>query len=42
MSKRIAVIMADGMADWEIGPILPSARAWFGDTIVMASSTRTR
>lgn len=37
MSKTIAVIMADGVADWEIGPILPSAREWFGDTIVVAS-----
>ena len=37
MSKTIAVVMVDGVADWEIGPILPSARTWFGDQIAVAS-----
>jgi len=36
-SKTIAVIMADRVADRDIGPILPSAREGFGDTIVTAS-----
>jgi putative intracellular protease/amidase len=27
----IAVVMVDGVADWEIGIVLPAARAWFGD-----------
>jgi putative intracellular protease/amidase len=33
----IAVAMVDGVADWEIGTILPAARAWFGDEIRIAS-----
>ncbi|MDY4338971.1 type 1 glutamine amidotransferase family protein [Xanthomonas sp. LF07-6] len=33
----IAVVMVDGVADWEIGTILPAARAWFSDTIQIAS-----
>lgn len=33
----IAVVMVDGVADWEIGTILPAARAWFGDEIQVAS-----
>jgi len=33
----IAVVMFDGVADWEIGTILPAARAWFGDEIQVAS-----
>ena len=37
MSKTIAVVMVDGVADWEIGPILPAAREWFGDSILIAS-----
>jgi len=37
MGKTIAVVMIDGVADWEIGPILPAAREWFGDSIVVAS-----
>ncbi len=37
MSKTIAVLMIDGVVDWEIGPILPSARTWFGDQVVVAS-----
>jgi putative intracellular protease/amidase len=37
MSKTIAVVMVDGVADWEIGPILPSARTWFGDRVMVAS-----
>ncbi|WJI17021.1 glutamine amidotransferase [Pseudoxanthomonas winnipegensis] len=33
----IAVVMVDGVADWEIGVVLPAARAWFGDTVLSAS-----
>lgn len=33
----IAVVMVDGVADWEIGVVLPAARAWFGDTVTIAS-----
>jgi putative intracellular protease/amidase len=33
----IAVVMVDGVADWEIGTVLPAARAWFGDEIRIAS-----
>lgn len=35
--STIAVVMVDGVADWEIGTILPAARAWFGDEILVAS-----
>lgn len=34
---KIAVVMVDGVADWEIGPVLPAAREWFGDDIEIAS-----
>lgn len=34
---RIAVVMIDGVADWEIGPVLPAAREWFGDEVAIAS-----
>lgn len=34
---RIAVVMVDGVADWEIGLVLPAAREWFGDEIAIAS-----
>lgn len=37
MSKTIAVIMVDGPADWEYGPILAAAREWFGIGIVSAT-----
>ncbi|SEL74487.1 Putative intracellular protease/amidase [Pseudoxanthomonas sp. GM95] len=33
----IAVVMVDGVADWEIGVVLPAAREWFGDTVSVAS-----
>ena len=33
----IAVVMVDGVADWEIGPVLPAAREWFSDDIRVAS-----
>lgn len=33
----IAVVMVDGVADWEIGSILPAAHEWFGDDIRVAS-----
>lgn len=33
----IAVVMVDGVADWEIGPVLPAAREWFGDDVLVAS-----
>jgi putative intracellular protease/amidase len=33
----IAVVMVDGVADWEIGPVLPAAREWFGDNVRIAS-----
>jgi putative intracellular protease/amidase len=33
----ITVVMIDGVADWEIGPVLPAAREWFGDEIRIAS-----
>lgn len=33
----ITVMMIDGVADWEIGPVLPAAREWFGDDIRIAS-----
>ena len=34
---RIAVVMVDGVADWEIGPVLPAASEWFGDEVAIAS-----
>ncbi|WP_115000464.1 type 1 glutamine amidotransferase family protein [Xanthomonas campestris] len=34
---NIAVVMVDGVADWEIGVILPAAREWFGDQVAIAS-----
>lgn len=34
---KIAVVMVDGVADWEIGPVLPAARDWFGDEVVVSS-----
>jgi putative intracellular protease/amidase len=33
----ITVLMIDGVADWEIGPVLPAAREWFGDEVRIAS-----
>jgi len=33
----ITVVMIDGVADWEIGVVLPAAREWFGDEIRIAS-----
>lgn len=35
---RISVVMVDGVADWEIGVVLPAAREWFGDEVVIAST----
>src|SRR3546814_20018941 len=29
--------MIDGVADWEIGPVLPAAREWFDDEVRIAS-----
>ncbi len=34
---KIATVMVDGVADWEIGLVLPAAREWFGDEVVSAS-----
>ncbi|KAB7765190.1 type 1 glutamine amidotransferase family protein [Xanthomonas maliensis] len=34
---KIAVVMTDGVADWEIGVVLPAAREWFGDQLAIAS-----
>lgn len=34
---KIATVMVDGVADWEIGVVLPAAREWFGDEVVTAS-----
>lgn len=34
---KIAVVMVDGVADWEVGVVLPAARGWFGDEVVTAS-----
>ncbi|MBO9786332.1 type 1 glutamine amidotransferase family protein [Xanthomonas phaseoli] len=34
---NIAVVMVDGVADWEIGVVLPAAREWFGDQVAIAS-----
>lgn len=33
----ITVVMIDGVADWEIGVVLPAAREWFGDDVRIAS-----
>ncbi|HZW18382.1 MAG TPA: DJ-1/PfpI family protein [Luteimonas sp.] len=33
----ITVVMIDGVADWEIGVVLPAAREWFSDQIQIAS-----
>ena len=37
MKKTIAVLLVDGFADWEIGPVLPAARHYFGAAVVTAS-----
>ena len=37
MKKSIAVILVEGFADWEIGPILPAARHYFGAEVATAS-----
>jgi putative intracellular protease/amidase len=37
MKKSIAVILVEGFADWEVGPILPAARHHFGAEVVTAS-----
>src|SRR3546814_9927055 len=34
---KITVLMIDGVADWEIGPVLPAAREWFDDEVRIAS-----
>jgi putative intracellular protease/amidase len=36
MPKIIAVILADGFADWEIGPLLPAARHYLSAGILTA------
>ena len=33
----ITVVMIDGVADWEIGVVLPAAREWFEDEVRIAS-----
>ena len=37
MKKSIAVLLVDGFADWEIGPVLPAARHYFGASVITAS-----
>ena len=37
MKKTIAVLLVDGFADWEIGPVLPAARHYFGASVITAS-----
>ena len=37
MSKTIALVMVDGPADWEYGPIMAAAHAWFGVGVVSAT-----
>ena len=37
MKKTIAVLLVDGFADWEIGPVLPAARRYFGASVITAS-----
>src|SRR3546814_6415482 len=34
---KMTVRMIDGVADWEIGPVLPAAREWFDDEVRIAS-----
>ncbi|WP_057680303.1 type 1 glutamine amidotransferase family protein [Xanthomonas euvesicatoria] len=34
---NIAVVMVDGVADWEIGAVLTCGREWFGDQVAIAS-----
>ncbi len=37
MAKTIAVVMVDGVADWELGPVLSAARYYFGLEVTTAS-----
>lgn len=37
MKKSIAVLLVDGFADWETGPVLPAARHYFGASVITAS-----
>jgi len=37
MKKSIAVLLIEGFADWEVGPILPAARHYFGAEVTTAS-----
>jgi putative intracellular protease/amidase len=37
MKKSIAVILVEGFADWEVGPILPAARHYFSAEVITAS-----
>lgn len=37
MAKTIAVVMVDGPADWEMGPVLAAVREWFGMNVVTAT-----
>jgi putative intracellular protease/amidase len=37
MKKSIAVVLVEGYADWEVGPILPAARHYFGAEVITAS-----
>lgn len=38
----IAVVMVDGVADWEIGTVLAAAHGWFGNVVQVASIDGTR
>jgi len=37
MKKSIAVLLVEGFADWEVGPILPAARHYFAAEVITAS-----
>jgi len=37
MSKSVVVLLQPGVADWEMGPVLPVLKAYFGATIRTAS-----
>lgn len=37
MTKTVAVVMVDGPADWEMGPVLAAVREWFGMNVVTAT-----
>ncbi|TKR34060.1 glutamine amidotransferase [Luteimonas gilva] len=37
MTKTVAVVMVDGPADWEMGPVLAAVREWFGMNVITAT-----